>query len=420
MRVREFQGHQFVPGNRAPFYLLGKYFIDSSKKHFPISHHVNTRLGLSGIDSFIQPHVNRASDYETRIPHEHITVKSGRHVYDVQMLKAMRSWHIAISRLLAKEETIEWMDTLDLGGWNPESSWETKCLDVDEVINSLRQVDVLGDYFWLTTLQGKKLVEISCVNLCLRALMDIYSVEHDVYAIPSHVLRFPVFDHKPVQEQGVQLWNTSTANGSLPCSTLGTDTFETDGGTPESRIKYRSLKELFIFVEGTCHLNHLASFEAALTMSPRASGGSRPIIPAGKRRKQAVHKETACARAVQPIGEEKNVDIRREWASWETGVKGHECEQSGGTILQLLQQGLSERVIRAILPVRGSRIARLRKVLKEGFDTLHHRRTPAAPWYAFSDVDLDTLNPLVPGSLYEGIFFTVRYLSILVFVCVAA
>ncbi|GMF35657.1 unnamed protein product [Phytophthora fragariaefolia] len=143
------------------------------------------------------------SDYETKIPHEHITVKSGRYVFGVQMLKAMRSWHVAIPRLLAMEEIIKWMDTLDLGGWNPEDSWKTECLDVDEVIDSLRQVDVLGYYFWLTTLRGKKSVDLSCMDLCLRGLMDIYSVEHVVYAIPSHVLRFPVFDHKTVHEKGV-------------------------------------------------------------------------------------------------------------------------------------------------------------------------------------------------------------------------
>jgi hypothetical protein len=55
-----------------------------------------------------------------------------------------------------------------------------------------------------------------------------------------------------------------------------------------------------------------------------------------------------------------------------------------------LTAGLSEREIRAIIPVGGSRIARLRKVLEFGIETLHTRREPAKPWHAFSEQDIAT------------------------------
>ncbi|KAF1777674.1 hypothetical protein GQ600_19704 [Phytophthora cactorum] len=53
--------------------------------------------------------------------------------------------------------------------------------------------------------------------------------------------------------------------------------------------------------------------------------------------------------------------------------------QSEGVVMQLLQQGLSERVIRAIIAVDGYRIGRLRTVLATEIDTLHTRRERLLP-----------------------------------------
>ncbi|ETL35064.1 hypothetical protein L916_12768 [Phytophthora nicotianae] len=58
--------------------------------------------------------------------------------------------------------------------------------------------------------------------------------------------------------------------------------------------------------------------------------------------------------------------MREDWESWDTSQGGREWQQSEGVVLQLLRQGLSERVIRAILPVGGSRVARLKKKLESG------------------------------------------------------
>ncbi|EGZ17422.1 hypothetical protein PHYSODRAFT_462936, partial [Phytophthora sojae] len=65
--------------------------------------------------------------------------------------------------------------------------------------------------------------------------------------------------------------------------------------------------------------------------------------------------------------------------------------QSEGVVLQLLQLGLSERVIRAIIPVGGSRVARLRKVLEVGIESLLTRRAKLTPWHAFTEDDVARL-----------------------------
>ncbi|ETN18574.1 hypothetical protein PPTG_04141 [Phytophthora nicotianae INRA-310] len=57
--------------------------------------------------------------------------------------------------------------------------------------------------------------------------------------------------------------------------------------------------------------------------------------------------------------------------------------------MQLLQQGLSQCDIRAIIPVGGSRVDRLRKIRELGPETWHTRRSQAAPWHAFSDEDIE-------------------------------
>ncbi|XP_075924826.1 uncharacterized protein LOC116944800 [Petromyzon marinus] len=65
---------------------------------------------------------------------------------------------------------------------------------------------------------------------------------------------------------------------------------------------------------------------------------------------------------------------------------------------------LSEREILAILPVGGSRLARLRKVAADGFDSLHTRRAPITPAHALTDADLTALRNGVASWEVEGGF----------------
>jgi hypothetical protein len=124
-------------------------------------------------------------------------------------------------------------------------------------------------------------------------------------------------------------------------------------------------------------------------MTQRSGGGSRSTIPQRKRKKGSDRQAAAYLRAVELLGADTVKQIRQDWESWDTNFGGREWQQSEGVVLQLIQQGLSERVIRSIIPVGGSRISRLRKVLKDGIDILHTRRLPVKPWHAFSELDLD-------------------------------
>jgi hypothetical protein len=81
--------------------------------------------------------------------------------------------------------------------------------------------------------------------------------------------------------------------------------------------------------------------------------------------------------------------LRDDWNSWDTSYGGTEWQQSEGIVLQLLQQGLSQIEIRAISPVGGSRIDRLRKIHESGPDLWHTRRPQATPAHAFSDKDVE-------------------------------
>ena len=110
-------------------------------------------------------------------------------------------------------------------------------------------------------------------------------------------------------------------------------------------------------------------------------------MPTRNRKKGPARNDTAYTRACQLMGEDVVKKMRSDWDSWETGRGGREWQQSEGVVLQLLQHGFSERVIKAVIPVGGSRIARLRAVIKEGIDVMHTRRVPMAPSHAFSDVD---------------------------------
>ncbi|ETP05287.1 hypothetical protein F441_18073 [Phytophthora nicotianae CJ01A1] len=120
-------------------------------------------------------------------------------------------------------------------------------------------------------------------------------------------------------------------------------------------------------------------------MERRRGGGSASTKQHRKRRKGPDRKEAAYVRAVELLGEDNIKKMGEDWESWDTSEGGREWQQSEGVVLQLLRQGLSERVIRVIPPVGGNRVARLKKMLESGVETFHTRREPSKPAHAFSD-----------------------------------
>jgi len=59
--------------------------------------------------------------------------------------------------------------------------------------------------------------------------------------------------------------------------------------------------------------------------------------------------------------------------------------------MNMIQNGFSKCEIRAILPIDGSKISQLRKVLQDGINMLHTRRPPCIPGHALHDNDLNTI-----------------------------
>ncbi|XP_075914241.1 uncharacterized protein LOC142908003 [Petromyzon marinus] len=122
------------------------------------------------------------------------------------------------------------------------------------------------------------------------------------------------------------------------------------------------------------------------------SGGSRPSVPAPRQaRGRRDRKEAAMARAVSILGDDAVRSIRDEWRSTEAARGGSEWRQSERIVLQMLQRGLSESVIRAVIPVGGSRVHRLRKALESGVETSRARRPPRVPHHALAADDLEAI-----------------------------
>jgi hypothetical protein len=68
-----------------------------------------------------------------------------------------------------------------------------------------------------------------------------------------------------------------------------------------------------------------------------------------------------------------------------------EWQQSEGIIINLLQNGYSEREIRAIILVSDVRINRLHNVLKNGIDTLHTCHPPHIHVHVIHNSNLDAI-----------------------------
>ncbi|KAF4142281.1 Ulp1 protease family C-terminal catalytic domain-containing protein [Phytophthora infestans] len=115
----------------------------------------------------------------------------------------MNSWHLAVQRFNEVREIIKWMHNVDLTGWNPDDSWRNGLLLPDELENRLEDIDVFGDFFWVTTLRGHYLVELSCTDLAPKSLIKRYGGDHDIFAVPSYLIRYPEFDREEVSQSEV-------------------------------------------------------------------------------------------------------------------------------------------------------------------------------------------------------------------------
>jgi hypothetical protein len=108
-------------------------------------------------------------------------------------------------------------------------------------------------------------------------------------------------------------------------------------------------------------------------------------------KKKTDRKTNALERVVKKMGEKSLNALKETWNAMKTGYGEAEWEQGEGIILRLMAQGYSDREIKALLGVGGSRVSRLRKIHKDGtWDGSHTRRPMKVPHHALSSDDLTT------------------------------
>ena len=81
-------------------------------------------------------------------------------------------------------------------------------------------------------------------------------------------------------------------------------------------------------------------------------------------------------------------DLRKQYMKLDTGPKGTEIDIGEGFIVALLSQNYTERMIRILLGVGGSKIQRLRNIISNGgLEGFHTRKARAPPHHALTDAD---------------------------------
>ncbi|ETP41109.1 hypothetical protein F442_11664 [Phytophthora nicotianae P10297] len=105
-------------------------------------------------------------DHEARMPQTGVTVQAGGVVYNVIMLKAMRSWHTAIFRFVGIESAMKWVEKYDETAWTTDDSiWTEVVADKATLIDFLKQVNVLGDIYDATGFCRETPLERSSMDL---------------------------------------------------------------------------------------------------------------------------------------------------------------------------------------------------------------------------------------------------------------
>jgi hypothetical protein len=106
-------------------------------------------------------------------------------------------------------------------------------------------------------------------------------------------------------------------------------------------------------------------------------------------KKKTDRKTNALERVVKKMGEKSLNALKETWNAMKTGYGEAEWEQGEGIILRLMAQGYSDREIKALLGVGGSRVSQLRKIHKDGtWDGSHTRRPMKVPHHALSSDNL--------------------------------
>lgn len=97
------------------------------------------------------------------------------------------------------------MATIGLNGMQ----WSEGLLDHNTTTQRLRKMDVLGDYYWATSLCGRTLVEGPCMDLTVRTIFQRNCGQATIFTLLPDALRFPVFDSDMIKNKKFgSIWST--------------------------------------------------------------------------------------------------------------------------------------------------------------------------------------------------------------------
>ncbi|ETI50514.1 hypothetical protein F443_05971 [Phytophthora nicotianae P1569] len=138
------------------------------------------------------------------MPQTGVTVQAGGVVYNVIMLKAMRSWQTAIFRFVGIESAMKWVEKYDETAWTTDDSiWTEGVADKATLIDFLKQVNVLGDIYDATGFCRETPLESSSMDLGIKAIIQRPSEGATMFTVPSEILRYPWYDTKANQNHPV-------------------------------------------------------------------------------------------------------------------------------------------------------------------------------------------------------------------------
>ncbi|ETK94525.1 hypothetical protein F441_02514 [Phytophthora nicotianae CJ01A1] len=104
------------------------------------------------------------------------------------------------------ENAIKWVKEYDDTQYNPQDpDWCDGILEKSELVTLLNEVNVLGDYYWVTSLSGRIQLEGPCMDLALQTIIKRFSTRATIFTVPADVLRFPIYDTETLPTLNV--WN---------------------------------------------------------------------------------------------------------------------------------------------------------------------------------------------------------------------
>ncbi|KAG3094686.1 hypothetical protein PI125_g16502 [Phytophthora idaei] len=106
------------------------------------------------------------------------------------------------------ETALAWVGKYDVGGWEPrEACWTEDLLNREAVTTRLKDVNVLSDDVWITSLCGRKWLEGACLDRTVKTIIelsqDTLQDTATLFTMPSNIMRFPVTDPVWLQKQTV-------------------------------------------------------------------------------------------------------------------------------------------------------------------------------------------------------------------------